>query len=81
MVASRVCIALDRETRRSRGFAFVSFFDRAGAQLAMEKLQRYGYDHLILKIDWAEPSKHADPGQDNAMRYASGYGKALPQGL
>ena len=78
---TRVYIALDRETRLSRGFAFVSFFDRAGAQLAMEKLQGYGYDHLILKIDWAEPSKRSDPGKDNAMRFASGYGKALPQGL
>ena len=70
-----------KTTIESRGFAFVSFFDRAGAQLAMEKLQGYGYDHLILKIDWAEHSKRSDPGKDNAMRFASGYGKALPQGL
>lgn len=79
---TRVYIALDRETKQSRGFAFVSFFDRAGAELAMEKLEGYGFDHLILKIDFAEPSqKKTDPGSDNAMRYASGYGKALPQGL
>lgn len=78
---TRVFIAVDRETKQSRGFAFVSFFDRAGAAQAKEKLNGYGYDHLILKIDWAEPSKQKDPGMDNAMKYASGYGKALPQGL
>ena len=53
----------------------------AGAAQAKEKLNGYGYDHLILKVDWAEPSKQKNPGMDNGMKYASGYGKALPQGL
>ena len=44
----------------------------------MENLQGFGYDHLILKIDWAEPS-NKDPSENNSMKYASGYGKALPQ--
>ena len=59
----RHCGGLYQTSKQSRGFAFVSFFDRAGAELAMEKLQGYGFDHLILKIDFAEPSqKKTDPG-------------------
>ena len=76
---TRVYLALDRDTQQSRGFAFVSFYSKEDASNAMENLQGYGFDHLILKIDWAEPSKKDDNGGDNAMKYASGYGKALPQ--
>jgi translation initiation factor 3 subunit G len=76
---TRVYLALDRETQKSRGFAFVSFYSKDDAANAMENLQGYGYDHLILKIDWAEPNKKDDNGGGNAMKYASGYGKALPQ--
>jgi translation initiation factor 3 subunit G len=76
---TRVYLALDRDTQQSRGFAFVSFYSKDDAQNAMENLQGYGFDHLILKIDWAEPSKKDDNGGGNAMKYASGYGKALPQ--
>jgi len=76
---TRVYLALDRETNQSRGFAFVSFYSKEDASNAMENLQGYGYDHLILKIDWAEQKKDDDSGGNNSMRYASGYGKALPQ--
>jgi hypothetical protein len=30
---------------------------RADAEKAMNRLQGYGYDHLILKIEWARPSQ------------------------
>jgi translation initiation factor 3 subunit G len=75
---TRVYLALDRETQQSRGFAFVSFYSKDDAENAMKNLQGFGYDHLILKIDWAEPSTK-DPSENNSMKYASGYGKALPQ--
>ena len=75
---TRVYLALDRETQQSRGFAFVSFYSKEDAANAMEHLQGFGYDHLILKIDWAQPSTR-DPSENNSMKYASGYGKALPQ--
>ena len=75
---TRVYLALDRETQQSRGFAFVSFYSKKDAQNAMDNLQGFGYDHLILKIDWATPSTR-DPSENNSMKYASGYGKALPQ--
>lgn len=75
----RVFLAKDRETNQSRGFAFVSFYERSDAEKALNKLQGYGYDHLILRLEWARPSNR-DAGSENVMRHASGYGKSLPQG-
>jgi translation initiation factor 3 subunit G len=54
---SRTYLAKDRETQASRGFAFVTFMRREDAQRAMDRLAGYGYDHLILQIEWAQPSK------------------------
>lgn len=75
---SRVYLAKDKETLQSRGFAFVSFIHREDAARAMEKLQGYGYDHLILKLEWARPSAPRDPGSEGTQ-FRSGYGKALAQ--
>jgi translation initiation factor 3 subunit G len=52
---SRVYIAYDRETHENRGFAFVNFHYREDAQKAINKLDGYGYDNLILRVDWAQP--------------------------
>ena len=51
-----VYLAKDPETMQSRGFAFVSFYQKGDAEAAMKALQGYGYDHLILKLEWAKPS-------------------------
>eukprot|EP00980_Cylindrotheca_fusiformis_P009502 scaffold2077_cov119-Cylindrotheca_fusiformis.AAC.5 len=75
---SRVYLAKDKETLQSRGFAFVSFVNKVDAARAMEKLQGYGYDHLILKLEWARPNKPKDPAS-SGNEYRSGYGKALAQ--
>jgi len=53
---NRIYLAKDRETQASRGFAFVTFLRREDAQRAMDRLAGYGYDHLILQIEWAKPS-------------------------
>jgi len=74
---SRVYLAKDKETMISRGFAFVSFVHKEDAARAMEKLQGFGYDHLILKLEWARPNAPKDPSA--ATEYRSGYGKALAQ--
>lgn len=80
---ARVYLAKDRETFQSRGFAFVSFMHREDAERALNKLQGYGYDHLILKLEWAKPSNkpaQEDPGSMGTT-FRSGYGKALPQDI
>ncbi|KAL3775536.1 hypothetical protein ACHAW5_001555 [Stephanodiscus triporus] len=75
---SRVYLAKDKETMQSRGFAFVSFVHREDAASAMAKLQGHGYDHLILKLEWARPSAPKDPAS-GGTQFRSGYGKALAQ--
>ena len=50
---SRVFLAKDRETNRTKGFAFVSFHERADAVRAMEKLDKKGYDNLIIRVEFA----------------------------
>ena len=75
---SRVYLAKNKETLESRGFAFVTFVNQKDAAAAMEKLQGFGYDHLILKLEWARPNTPKDPASSGS-EYRSGYGKALAQ--
>lgn len=75
---SRVYLAKDKETLKSRGFAFVSFVNKDDASEAMDKVQGFGYDHLILKLEWARPSAPKDPASAGT-EFRSGYGKALAQ--
>lgn len=75
---SRVYLAKDKETLISRGFAFVSFVNKDDAARAMDALQGYGYDHLILKLEWARPNTPKDPAT-SGTEFRSGYGKALAQ--
>ncbi|TIA88052.1 hypothetical protein E3P99_02829 [Wallemia hederae] len=51
----RVFIGRDRETRASKGFAFVSFEMRSDAEKALEKVNGMGYDNLILSVQWSQP--------------------------
>lgn len=52
---SRIYIAYDRETRESRGFAFVNFAHREDADRAIAKLNGHGYDNLIIRVEYAAP--------------------------
>jgi len=58
----RIYLAKDKISQLSKGFAFVSFVNRRDAGKAIEKLSGYGYDHLILRVEWAKPSTGA-PGK------------------
>ncbi len=51
---TRVFLAKDRDTGRAKGFAFISFVDRADAARACDKMEGYGYRHLILKVEFAK---------------------------
>lgn len=53
----RVFLAKDKVTQQSKGFAFISYDSKENAQKSIDSLNGYGYDHLILKVEWAKPSK------------------------
>ncbi|KAF2665672.1 eIF-3 RNA-binding subunit [Microthyrium microscopicum] len=53
---TRVFLAKDRDTGRAKGFAFISYSDRAEAQRACDKMDGFGYHHLILKVEFAKKS-------------------------
>lgn len=55
---ARVYLAKDKVTNQSKGFAFVSYIKREDAARAIKSLQGYGYDHLILNVEWAKPSNN-----------------------
>ncbi|XP_068653790.1 uncharacterized protein [Aristolochia californica] len=52
---SRVYVAIDQKTGVSRGFGFVNFVNKEDAERAINKLNGYGYDNLILRVEWAAP--------------------------
>jgi translation initiation factor 3 subunit G len=51
---ARVFVAKDYNTGLGKGFAFITFYDRERAQQCIDKLDGFGYDSLILKVDWAK---------------------------
>jgi translation initiation factor 3 subunit G len=51
---TRVFLAKDRETGLAKGFAFISFADRGDAVKAAEKMDGFGFKHLILRVEFAK---------------------------
>lgn len=51
---TRVFLAKDRDTGRAKGFAFVSFADRTDAAKACDKMDGFGYNNLILRVEFAK---------------------------
>ncbi|KAK9773600.1 putative Eukaryotic translation initiation factor 3 subunit G [Seiridium cardinale] len=51
---TRVFLAKDRETGLAKGFAFISFVDREDAVKACNKMDGYGFKHLILRVEFAK---------------------------
>jgi len=54
---ARVYLARDRETNVCKGFAFVSFQTKDDAGRALQAINGYGYDNLILRVEWANSNK------------------------
>lgn len=52
---SRLYLAKDKETGRGKGFAFISYYDRMDAARAIEKMDKYGYDNLIMRCEFSKP--------------------------
>lgn len=75
---TRIYLAKDRVTQVSRGFAFISYADRDSAERAIEKLNGYGYDNLILCVEFAKP-REENPNKDqdkNAGSQGAGFGRS-----
>lgn len=53
---NRVYLGKDKVTGQSKGFAFISFQKREDAAHAIAAVNGYGYDNLILSVEWAKPS-------------------------
>jgi len=51
----RVFLAKDMTTFQSKGFAFITYYNKEDAQRAIDKLNGHGYDNLIMKVEWAKP--------------------------
>ncbi|XP_020626892.1 eukaryotic translation initiation factor 3 subunit G-like [Orbicella faveolata] len=51
---SRIFLAKDKHTNQSKGFAFINFVHREDAARAIQSVQGFGYDHLILNVEWAK---------------------------
>lgn len=56
----RIFLSRDRETGESKGFAFVAFQSSSDAAKCIERLNGYGYDHLILSVEWSKPKEPRD---------------------
>eukprot|EP01060_Flectonema_neradi_P032543 TRINITY_DN51_c1_g2_i1.p1 TRINITY_DN51_c1_g2~~TRINITY_DN51_c1_g2_i1.p1 ORF type:complete len:260 (+),score=69.64 TRINITY_DN51_c1_g2_i1:47-826(+) len=52
---SRSYVAVDKVTKERRGFAFITFKNREDAAMAIEKLDRHPFNHVILSVGWARP--------------------------
>ena len=56
---TRIYVAINRETGEGRGFAFVNMVSREDGQRAIDKLDGYGYDSLILRVEWPRRARNA----------------------
>jgi translation initiation factor 3 subunit G len=50
----RIHLAKDKNTKLSKGYAFISFYNEKEAEKALKQLNGHGYDNLILQVDWAK---------------------------
>jgi translation initiation factor 3 subunit G len=57
----RLFLAKDRQGA-SRGFAFITYQYREDAKKAIAKLNGHGFDHLILRVEWAAPRDEKPKG-------------------
>ena len=53
----RIFLSKDKITQESKGFAFVAYHRVGDARKCIEKLDGYGYDHLILRVEWSKPKE------------------------
>ncbi|KAJ4300269.1 translation initiation factor eIF3 subunit g [Collariella sp. IMI 366227] len=54
---TRVFLAKDRDTGLAKGFAFISYADRLDAVKACDKMDGFGFRHLILRVEFAKKAQ------------------------
>lgn len=54
----KLYLAKEKSTGHCKGFAYVHFKFRADAAKAIQTLNGYGYDHLILNVEWSKPPQN-----------------------
>merc|ERR1712112_566634 len=66
-----IYLPTERGTGRSRGFAFVRFYDRRDAEDALDELNGRTYDgrELRIKIDEGRPNRGGGGGRGGGGRY------------
>lgn len=72
---TRIYLAKDRQTHQSRGFAFISYADRDSAQKAVQRLNGFGYDNLILHVEFAKPREDNPEKKGSAGSEGAGFGR------
>jgi len=70
----RVKIITDRETGRSKGFAFVTLGDQSQLNAAIEALNGYDYQGRALRVNASEPKEFKPGGFGGERRGGGGYG-------
>ncbi len=58
----------DRETGRSKGYAFITFVDKTGATAALEQFNDYEYEGRKLKVDRARENAGGGGGGRGGRR-------------
>ena len=70
----RVKIITDRETGRSKGFAFVTLGDQSQLNAAIEALNGYDYQGRALRVNASEPKEFKPGGGGGGERRGGGGG-------
>ncbi len=71
----RVSILTDRETGRSRGFAFVEMPNDGEAEQAISKLNGYSLGGRALNVNEARPKAEHGPRSGGGGRQGGGFGQ------
>lgn len=50
----RCYVGKDKMTHERKGYAFISFQEKAAAEMAIAKLHRHPLNHVILNVTWAQ---------------------------
>jgi len=53
---ARIFLSKDKQTGVCKGFGFINYVRKDDAARAIAHLNGYGYDHLILNVEWAKQS-------------------------